>query len=292
MEDQLRRAWPALQARSRLTLDNAPPDSLCARWSTLMRELGVGAAASSRWWRVVRDHYANRDRHYHTLAHLRDMFRLRDAFTAALAAPSEVDAAIFFHDIIYDATQKDNETRSAELWERFAAEQGVPADVSERVAGWIRRTASHMAGPAAGDLAFLLDFDLAVLGRAQPAYAEYTQQVRMEYHHVEWGAFVKARRDVMTRCVRDYPLVFRGGAHRSMPPTPLTHQVPAARVPLLHAGSPRAPGSARPQQHRVGDLFAGFEAVNMTDIGILYTLSLSSYKHFFFHDHDHESVFM
>lgn len=43
---------------------------------------------------------------------------------------------------------------------------------------FILATASHLAGDAAGDKAWFLDFDLAVLGADDAAYEKYADDIR------------------------------------------------------------------------------------------------------------------
>jgi predicted metal-dependent HD superfamily phosphohydrolase len=162
-----------------------------------MEALHVKPDTSARWWRRVRDDYAHHSRYYHSLDHLEEIFGWYDELLDHMSAPSEVALAIFFHDVIYDATRGDNEERSAILFGTFAKEMALDAGSEERVAAWIRRTSSHLSGPASGDLALFLDMDLAVLGRPPADYAEYTLEIRREYHHVAWQVFVEKRRDVM-----------------------------------------------------------------------------------------------
>eukprot|EP01052_Picozoa_sp_SAG31_P043757 SAG31_NODE_7396_length_1698_cov_1.269663_1_plen_135_part_00 len=64
--------------------------------------------------------------------------------------------------------QHDNEEKSAILFEDFATEVGLSAADTSTVAGWIRRTARHMDGPADGDLAAFLDADLEVTINSVP----------------------------------------------------------------------------------------------------------------------------
>ena len=120
-----------------------------------------------------------------------------------LAEPLLVRFAVLFHDVIYDAraAAPSNEVASADAWRDFAASAAThltPAQI-DRVAAYIERTATHMDGPAAGDLAHFLDADLAVLGGPPAAYAEYARQVRLEYAHVPTPAFVAGRSRVLAR---------------------------------------------------------------------------------------------
>jgi predicted metal-dependent HD superfamily phosphohydrolase len=212
-----------------------------------MEALKVAPEVSARWWRRVRDNYAHHSRYYHSLDHLEEMFGWYDELLPHINAPTEVALAMFFHDVIYDATRGDNEELSAVLFADFAKEAAMDAGSAERVAAWIRRTSSHLSGPAAGDLALFLDVDLAVLGRPPAGYAEYTLEIRREYHHVAWNVFVEKRRDVMRGYMAHSPCYMHclmvigwwwwwSFETDNLPPTllPFPLQVPQTRAPLLH----------------------------------------------------------
>jgi len=218
LDPLLAKLWPHVVARAPATLSNAPAGSLRQRWAWLATEvLRMGPELASDWWRVIRDKHCEAHRHYHTLSHLEEMLYYGDQFE--LARPDSFFLAVFFHDIIYEPTRKDNELASAQLFREFAKEVNAAyeptsaggatnpltggAPLSEKdvemVAGWIERTASHMDGPADGDLAKFLDADLAVLAKDPAGYARYTQQIRAEYAHVEDRAWCTGRPAVMQR---------------------------------------------------------------------------------------------
>jgi predicted metal-dependent HD superfamily phosphohydrolase len=74
--------------------------------------------------------YTAPGRHYHNLAHIEDCL----ALLARVDNLSErehaiLTEAIWWHDVVYDATRADNEERSAEL-----AEQHVREDIRHEVA--------------------------------------------------------------------------------------------------------------------------------------------------------------
>ena len=127
--------------------------------------------------------YTAPDRHYHDLRHVETLLRL--AQDHALADREAVEAAIWFHDAIYDTRRQDNEDQSAELAiERLSGRAAT--DRIGRVAAMIRATAGHRlpefaAADAARDCALFLDFDLAILGSPPAAFAAYEQAVRREY---------------------------------------------------------------------------------------------------------------
>src|ERR1700724_2078543 len=129
--------------------------------------------------------YAAPGRYYHGLGHIEALLRLADAYADAIVDREAVEAAIWFHDAIYDTRRQDNEEQSAE----FAIERlsgRAATDRIGRIAAMIRATAGRRllefadAG-AARDCALFLDFDLAILGSPPAAFAAYEQAVRREY---------------------------------------------------------------------------------------------------------------
>lgn len=133
--------------------------------------------------------YRAEDRHYHNLAHIEAMLALANEYGRELHDREALEAAIWFHDAIYDSRAKDNEARSAALaGQKLAGRSG--AERLQRIAAMILATATH-ALPSFGDEEFLrdtalfLDMDLAILGAAPEAFDAYEQAVRREYGWVE-----------------------------------------------------------------------------------------------------------
>ncbi|NOJ50056.1 HD domain-containing protein [Bradyrhizobium archetypum] len=124
--------------------------------------------------------YTAPGRHYHNLAHIEDCL-------AALARVDNLSArereilteAIWWHDVVYDATRPDNEELSAQL-----AEQHVRADIRHEVARLIRLTRTHhvQAGDRLG--AILISIDLSILGADPARYDAYAAAIRQEFIHV------------------------------------------------------------------------------------------------------------
>lgn len=142
--------------------------------------------------------YQAESRHYHNLAHIEAMLALAGDYRASLSDPEAVEAAIWFHDAIYDSRAKDNEARSAALAEAKLAGR-TDAERIKRIAAMISATATHelpsAQSPGNGNLirdaALFLDMDLAILGAAPDAFDAYEQAVRQEYGWLEepmWNA--------------------------------------------------------------------------------------------------------
>jgi predicted metal-dependent HD superfamily phosphohydrolase len=145
--------------------------------------------------------YSAPDRHYHGLRHIETLLGLADACAGVIADRDAVEAAIWFHDALYDPRRSDNEEQSALLAvERLAgtAESGR----IERIADMIRATAGHAlpemaSAEARQDCALFLDMDLAILGSPAADFDVYEAEVRREYGWVSDAQWRLGRRAVL-----------------------------------------------------------------------------------------------
>jgi predicted metal-dependent HD superfamily phosphohydrolase len=144
--------------------------------------------------------YSASDRHYHDLTHIEAMLSLMREHQALLADPVSVEAAIWFHDAIYDTHRNDNEARSAEL-ARECLSATASGEQMERIALMIRATADHTVpeGEQAtrNDCALFLDFDLAILAAPPADFVAFEQAVRREYGWVPEPLWISGRRRVL-----------------------------------------------------------------------------------------------
>src|ERR1700704_4371006 len=111
----------------------------------------------------LRRAYAALDRHYHGLPHIEALLALAEQHAGAIADRDAMDAAIWFHDAIYDTRRKDNEERSAQLAAARLVGTRGEARIA-RIAAMIRATAGHAVpefaeAGAARDCALFLDMD-------------------------------------------------------------------------------------------------------------------------------------
>jgi predicted metal-dependent HD superfamily phosphohydrolase len=159
-----------------------------------------------------------------------------------LRDPEAVEAAIWFHDAVYDARRDDNEARSAEL----AVERLRAAASPDRLAGiaaMIRATAGHavpdLPDGAAADCALFLDMDLAILGSEPPAFAAYERDVRREYAHVPEAQWIVGRRRVLETFLQR-PVVYATPNFRSSHETQARRNITAALAALARTGGASA----------------------------------------------------
>jgi predicted metal-dependent HD superfamily phosphohydrolase len=152
----------------------------------------------------LRRAYEAPDRHYHDLRHIETLLGLAQEHADTIADPDAVEAAIWFHDAVYDTRRNDNEEKSAEL--AMARLAGTASENRiAHIAAMIRATAGHRppdfadagAAGAAQDCALFLDFDLAILGSRPAAFAAYEEAVRREYDWVPEPLWIAGRRQVL-----------------------------------------------------------------------------------------------
>ncbi|MCV3241297.1 hypothetical protein [Mesorhizobium sp. ZC-5] len=147
--------------------------------------------------------YRAPDRHYHGLSHIEALLALCDRHRAALKDAEAVEAAIWFHDAIYDSTRKDNELKSAELAITQLSGKVEPERL-HRIANMIEATATHQVPDFADeaarrDAALFLDMDLSILGAPAAEFDAYEQAVRLEYGWVEEQAWRAGRAAVLKK---------------------------------------------------------------------------------------------
>lgn len=131
-------------------------------------------------WLEIFTKYSESKRHYHTIDHIEaiitDLNEVKDKIT-------DWDTtlfAVFYHDIIYKASSSSNEADSAKLAMKRLSEFGYPAEKITKCANMILATKQHELSED-NDRNFLIDADLAILGRTQYEYQKYSEQIRDEY---------------------------------------------------------------------------------------------------------------
>jgi predicted metal-dependent HD superfamily phosphohydrolase len=147
--------------------------------------------------------YRQPGRHYHGLAHIEALLALVDEYREDLADPQALEAAVWFHDAIYDSRRSDNEARSAALAAERLASRIEPERLS-RIVAMIEATATHALPDlgdeaASRDAALFLDMDLSILGAPKAVFDSYEAAVRREYAWVDDKAWRSGRAAVLRK---------------------------------------------------------------------------------------------
>jgi predicted metal-dependent HD superfamily phosphohydrolase len=140
--------------------------------------------------------YSEEARAYHTLEHVLNCQRELDDWRALAKDPDELEAALWFHDVVYDPRGSGNEPASAEFASVVLNGAGMAAERIEKVERLILAT-RHDAVPEAGDSALIVDIDLAILGAPTDQFEQYEQAIRREYAWVPEAVYRVKRAAVL-----------------------------------------------------------------------------------------------
>ena len=132
------------------------------------------------YWKEIEKSYSQKSRKYHNLTHLENIILELEEVKDKISDYDSILFSIFYHDIIYKATSKDNEEKSAEIAKTRLEKLNIPQEKITRIYNQILATKSHKKSEVS-DTNFLLDADLAILGQDWKIYENYTQQIRKEY---------------------------------------------------------------------------------------------------------------
>lgn len=176
-----------------------------AMWS------GVGARGrGTATFAELLDRYGEPWRRYHTRQHLLECLETlqsvpADQILSGVHLP-EVQAALWFHDAVYELKGADNEALSAEIAKERLQAAGVASECIDRIASMVLAT-KHTATPSGAGEQLLVDVDLSILGAPQERFAEYQRQIRDEYSFVPALVFKMKRREILKGFL-DRPRIF------------------------------------------------------------------------------------
>jgi predicted metal-dependent HD superfamily phosphohydrolase len=171
--------------------------ALCHRLGASGNPAPVAADLLGRWGQPGRA--------YHGTEHLNECLRRLDSVPADGAERDLVEAALWFHDAVYDSRSADNEPRSAELARRALEALGVPAKTAAKVASLVLLT-RHREHPADTEGRLLCDIDLAILGQSEDDFDRYDQAIRLEYAWVPDTIYRRERATVLRGLLEREPL--------------------------------------------------------------------------------------
>ena len=162
-------------------------------FNRVMIELGV--EAEREVFDLLFELYSEPSRFYHDQSHVSECLSHFQSYRSRAERPGEIEAAIWFHDAIYDTTASDNEEKSAELAEHHLKRAKVETGAISRIVEMILATKSHEV--SSQDSMLMVDIDLGVLGAPPDAFEEYDLNIRKEYHWVPTEIYQKGRVQVL-----------------------------------------------------------------------------------------------
>lgn len=149
-------------------------------FTTLVVKYCSDVVLAEKLWKEIETVYTGKKRFYHNLAHLLNMYIELENHANLISDPDTTLFSIFYHDIIYKATGKDNEEKSAAKAAEVLTTIGFPEIKTDLCLQQILATKSHTASSNA-DTNFLIDADMAILGYPWQDYEIYYKAVRREY---------------------------------------------------------------------------------------------------------------
>jgi predicted metal-dependent HD superfamily phosphohydrolase len=158
--------------------DDVRPKFL-ARWHALATDAGLDEAKSKEIGDYLLAQYSGNDRHYHSVQHIVSILDGFEVLKAKFEQPIAAGLAIFFHDVIYDASRSDNEEQSA-IKMKEKLRDVVDDAVLTSAAFSIEATKKH-AATTNPDTNLILDLDMAILGQPWAVYEQYARSVMLEY---------------------------------------------------------------------------------------------------------------
>lgn len=186
-----------LQILEEPTLYNMQIAEIKQHWMQLASKTGATSEVALAGIEKIIRQYSAAGRHYHNLEHLSNLLCLQQQYAPLIIDNDSLLYAIFFHDIIYSVTHKDNEEKSAQEALHFLKNTSLPADRQQKIYSYIAATAGHLNPLADPDLDYLLDFDLHILGAQPGQYNTYTKMVRKEYWLYPDFMYRKGRKKVL-----------------------------------------------------------------------------------------------
>jgi predicted metal-dependent HD superfamily phosphohydrolase len=182
------------------------------QWLEFWQRIGVGGNPLLPWQRLHAA-YTETWRAYHNLDHIGHCLEELATIPQLADDPLALEAAIWFHDAIYDTHRKDNEVRSAELANAILRDAGKANSFSETVQMLILAT-KHQSQPTSQDAGLVSDIDLSILGQSAERYADFERQIRHEYAWVSDQDFAAGRSAVLNgflqrECIYNSPTFAR-----------------------------------------------------------------------------------
>lgn len=148
------------------------------------------------FWQEIELAYSDKSRHYHNLSHLENMYNQLLEVKDLIDDFGVVLFSLFYHDMVYDSSKKDNEERSADLARERMQTLGVSEDKILKCVTQILETKGHSISED-NDTNFFTDADLSILGLDWDLYSEYAQNVRKEYNNYPTIIYKIGRRKVL-----------------------------------------------------------------------------------------------
>lgn len=182
---------------------------LKSKWFELVSNYTKDDTIIASLWDEILKNYTSKNRHYHNLKHIQNMLLYAEDYKTNINDFDAIIFAIWYHDVVYKSTKKDNEEKSAVFAEKSLKKLNFDVKRLENVQKLIISTKKHEIHLDKNkDNAYLLDFDLSILGSDWETYYNYTKQIRKEYKIYPDFMYIAGRKKVIQHFLERETLYF------------------------------------------------------------------------------------
>lgn len=184
-------------------------EKLKKQWYELALRHTHDSILADSLWNEIEKQYTLNIRHYHNLSHIKNMLNQADNIKDSISSYNDFLFAIWYHDIIYKPTKKDNEEKSAILARKRLKTLKIKETSLKNIENLILSTQKHeILLQNNNDNALLLDIDLSILGSDWKTYQNYTKNIRKEYSIYPNFMYKKGRKKVLEHFLKRKALYF------------------------------------------------------------------------------------
>lgn len=148
-------------------------------YNLILRYVGSSDTATELW-REIEGKYSTEFRYYHNLNHLESLLRELQQCEKLIEDWDTILFSLFYHDIIYNTLEQNNEEQSADFAKKRLQSFNYPESKIEKCYNQIIATKLHKESLDI-DTNLFIDSDLSILGKHWEIYTEYYKQIRKEY---------------------------------------------------------------------------------------------------------------
>lgn len=178
-----------------------PPQALSIvsdadRFQALWRRCLLDGARddSAEIHQMLLDAYSEPQRHYHTLDHIEQCLGMFDACKSLARNADALELAVWFHDVVFEPDQPENERRSADLYLELTRDI-QPDELRSLVARLVMATLHDGSSLQDHDARYMVDIDLSSFGLSWPAFLEDSRNLRLESAHLSDAEYYRKKKN-------------------------------------------------------------------------------------------------
>lgn len=147
---------------------------------------------------LIKDRYNEPARKYHRFSHILKMYGYIDRYSSKIENHKELLLACLYHDIVYESKERDNEEKSALVFQNDHGIYNLSQSSVELVNQLILSTKKHFYYQNTFECKLFLDADLSILGTDRTQYTHYMEAIREEYNWVDDVTYKRERSRILT----------------------------------------------------------------------------------------------